>query len=344
MSSYIFNFNKASNKGLIIFYFVCLLLCYVVADISIACYENYKTTPDHYIEVLSSKKNHMQKRFPASQKLDVIFIGSSRTLYHVDTAFLTKKGIISYNLSLVAHEPLSYPSMIKAAMKMNPKAIAIELDVPWLYNNFENRIPTPSLTDISAQIKCGLDTTTVWHFTIDYIKKISLVSRYAVTLYSRSKQFFSKIISGYLVAGKINSTSRNAPKNKNYITKYVKCENGDGILYGSDPVVGRNESNYKIQLGRIRWKNIQFFNYLISLVQKKNVKVFVFLAASIRTPKVFNLNLIKEKIHAPIIDLVHSVPEDAKYWVDTGHLNNFGREIFTRKIYEQIKKNNILSN
>ncbi|WP_157046989.1 hypothetical protein [Maridesulfovibrio salexigens] len=276
----------------------------------------------------------MRKRFPAPTKVDVIFIGSSRTRYHVDTEFLTKKGVTSYNLSLVSHNPLSYPSMVDSATEMTPKTIALELNVPWLYGNFERRIPTPGALDILAQIKCGLPLATVGHFSLGYLEQLSLISRYAVTLCEKSKAYLNTIIFGYMPKPIKEQKGNSATHAKK--VNIVKLSNGDGVLRGSD-LDEQDIANIHIKdLSHIRKKNIEFFNYIISMAQKKGIKVFVYLAASIQTPKDFDLKLIQKEIHAPVINLVHAVPATPEYWADEGHLNSRGRKIYSAKLLDKL--------
>ncbi|TIH18044.1 hypothetical protein D0S45_05675 [Marinifilum sp. JC120] len=334
MNFYIFNSNKKSSK-LIFFFLTCLLACFFFADIAISLYESKRTTSEYYIDVLSSKAEHMRKRFPAPTKVDVIFIGSSLTRYHVDTNFLTKKGITSYNLSLVSHFPLSYPSMVDSAIKMNPKAIALELNVPWLFEDFENRIPTPGTLDILAQIKCGLPLATVGHFSLGYLEQLSLISRYAVTLCEKSKAYLNKLIFGYMPKTPTKQKGHTATHAKK--VNIVKLSNGDGILCGTDLDAHDIATLPMKDLSHIRKKNVDFFNYIISMAQKKGIKVFIYLAASMKTPKDFNLKRIKDEIHAPIINLVHAVPPTPEYWADKGHLNSSGREIYSAQMLDKLK-------
>ncbi|WP_031482534.1 hypothetical protein [Maridesulfovibrio frigidus] len=352
MNFYIFNFKKNRNKKCFLLFFASLLVCYLAVNFMIAAYEERKTTPTSYVDIITSKYKHLQMNHPKNT-LEIVFIGSSRSYFHIDTASLTKKGLPSYNLSMLACFPLSFPSMIENAKKVSPKTIGLGVDVDYFFNDFETRIPTPGIEDIQAQFSTKVGTELFARTVFDYIEKIPPLSRYSTTIATKIQSIFDRVTSTYFTApsnsGLISTQEHDEPtfdtdnkifqvqklKDKYYS---VKCENGDGILFGSLLTGNATAFDKKSQNKTIRKKNVEFMNYLISLAQKNGTNVFVYLCANTGSPTQFDLDELRSKLKAPVIDTVHIIPESSYFWGDTGHLNSNGRKLYTETLLDKIGK------
>lgn len=292
----------------------------------------------------------MQLNHPVNT-LDIVFIGSSRSYFHIDTGYLTAQGLPSYNLSMLACFPLSFPSMIEHAKTVSPQAIGLGVDVDFFYNDFEDRVPTPGIADIKAQIAAGLDTAIISRTILDYVEKLPPLSRFATTIATKGQSVFDRLANGYFEQKKSDTVhsakTQSAPEfdtdskifqvqklKDDYYS--VKCENGDGILFGAPLMNNATAFSKRNPPQNLRLKNIDFMNYLISIARKGGTDVFIYLCARVDSPDNYDLKKLRSLLNAPVIDTVRSVPGNPLYWGDLGHLNSKGREIYTKNLMSEI--------
>ncbi len=351
MNFYIFNFKENPSKKCFFLFIASLLICYLTVNFLIYMYETKKTTRTIFINSLTSKYQHIQLNYPKGT-LNTVFIGSSRSYLHIDTAFLSAKGIPSYNLSMYACFPLNFPSMIKNALTVSPSNIALGVDLDFFYNDFENRIPTPEIEDIKAQFANELSNKIIIRTIEDYINKIAPLVRYSTTLATKAKIIFNKMTSLYFTQEKeeANESKANndfpfAPDDRIFSVQKlkknlycVKYKNGDSALWGTPLDGNATAFANKNKITKLRIKNIEFMNYLIALARNGGSNVFVYLCAKTSSPINYDLNELQSKLNAPLIDTVHIIPEKSEYWADPNHLNSKGRKLYTEILFQKMCK------
>lgn len=219
------------------------------------------------------------------------------------------------------------------------------------------------MQDIEAQIATGLSKEIVYRTSVDYLKKSIPVAKYSVTILRKAKIFFNRFTAGYFeepsvaVQGKStgDAVTTVSPLNLNADSKIfavqsvtkdyhvTKCVNGDGVLFGTTlkevPPV-----SVKKEFGEPRKKNIEFVNYLIDVINKNNIKAFIFLCPMLNDKTNFDkeLSVLRKELKAPILDMTKSIPPELKYWSDTDpHLSNDGRLLFSKELMNEMAKYNI---
>lgn len=320
-------------------------------------YKNLKTTKNNYINIIDSKYRHMKLNY-MPHELDIIFIGSSKTYYHISTALFADNNIKSYNLAMTACLPLSFPNMIANAIDMKPAYIVLGIDLDYFYNDFEPRIPTPGLRDIQAQIATGLSRDIVFRASVGYLRNSIPLEKYSLTLLRRMKIVFNRYTDSYFEAPGVEHQTLVSVSSENSddgpiadskiiaVQKLsndfyaVKCMNGDGILFGTSLKEIPAHKNDDLGLSPNQEK-IKFINYLLDEIRGNNIKPIVFLCPRLNDINDYSARIseLRRIIKSPIIDMTNSIPAEVKYWADVDpHLNNKGRLLFSKLLLEEINK------
>ena len=97
-------------------------------------YLDIKPNNNQFIEYMKeSKSRHMLNKFNF-KNYEKIFIGSSKTQYHISKNIFSKKNINVYNYGISGNFFYNFPYMVEKSILLNPKEIIISLPITDLYN------------------------------------------------------------------------------------------------------------------------------------------------------------------------------------------------------------------
>ena len=342
MNSYTLTFRKK-----IILSFLMILGSLIVLDIGLYFVEKMKSTKTTFINNKFSKINHFKLNNPKDK--DIIFLGSSRTFYHISTNTFSKNHINIYNLGISGAQFEDYPTLIPHVNAVNPKEIIISLSVNRLYNKLKvSKYPT--LDEIE------------YYYNIDKIKFLQSLKQWIINRHlflQYSEPIFYKVKSIYeefdTQEKKANTEILNSKKlfidkSINYSTLVnckvfnvkqiadtqitLKCTDGDGILIGRN--IKNNNINTK-ELKKFNQQSIKFLQKLIANINKERTKVSIILEPILHNTFSYNLNDIKKQFKdIKILDLTNLKIQDS-FWSDNSHLNYQGREKYSQYLSDILK-------
>lgn len=141
MNSYILTFKKKVFLSLFLVFFGFVLL-----DIALFIQANKMTTKNSYI---IGNKSSQSKFFELNQfyNKDIVFVGSSRTYYHISTNMFKNNNIDIFNFGMSGNQFEDYPDAINTIKKYTPKKVVVSLSVNRLYENL-NKVKNPTLIDL----------------------------------------------------------------------------------------------------------------------------------------------------------------------------------------------------
>lgn len=340
------NFYTFSFKKKILLIFMSFVFFTVLLDFALAYYADKKTDQNKFISNKFSKSKHMQLN--CKETKDYIFIGSSRTVFHISTEVFKNKGFDIYNFGVSDRTIFDYPYMVQKVIDLpnKPKYVVISLKKSDLYAPYKEHFNSIALDDINAIHK--VYDLGVWSSAVKaYIRNMHQLFVYADPMYLRLKQLYGKFDPSpkntILVNAKKNveivskiETSKSDCKTFDYnypspIKVVAKCTNGDGILFGNTikdiNVKGTDDKVLNI-------KKIELLNYVLMMLKKNGIKsIVVFDPLFQSDDKGKNIDAI-EADH--ILDLTNERFKQTQ-WADTNHFNVFGREIYSRLLAQKLK-------
>ena len=111
---YILTFKKK------IFLSLFLILIFIsIIDLSLVVISKAKTTKTNFINEKFSKIEHFNKNNP--ENLDLVFVGSSKTFYHISTENFKSNNINTFNLGIGKMLYPDYPSIVNNVLAKKPK-------------------------------------------------------------------------------------------------------------------------------------------------------------------------------------------------------------------------------
>ena len=346
------NFYTLTFKKKILISFTLILASLIILDIGLYFIANMKSTKTTFINDKFSKISHFKLNSPKNK--DIIFIGSSRTFYHISTNTFRKNNINIYNFGISGAGFEDYPALMPHLKTANPKEIVISLSVNSLYNKL-NVSKFPTLEEIK------------YYYDIDKIKFLESLKQWVINRHlflQYSEPIFYKLKSVYekFEVKKESNQLINVDKkiqnsNKLFIDKLInyselsgckvfdmkqtsdtqitlKCANGDGILIGSDI---KNKDIELKELKEFNSQSIKYLQKLISNIDTDKVKVSIILEPILHNNYSYSLDEIKRKFtNIEIIDLTNFNIQDT-FWSDNGHLNYKGREQYSQYLSNILK-------
>ena len=351
MNSYILIFRKK-----IIFSLFLILCSLITIDIGLYFYKNIKTTKTTFINEKFSKVNHFNLN--SNEAKDIIFIGSSKTFYHISTNVFKKNNFDIYNFGISGIHFEDLPTLIPSINAAKPKEVIISMSV----NEFYNKLPLsryPSLNEIEYYY--GIDKIKFLKALKQLIVNSHLFLQYSENIFYRVKSIyeifdvtkkFNKQANDLNRVGKeilnINKPFIDEPINFSKlvncevfdirrINEYqttLKCANGDGVLVGS-----RIKNNNKItkELTKLNQQSVKYLQKLISNIDKEKIKVLIILEPSLNNTFIYDINDIKKEFtDIKFIDLTSLKIQD-KFWFDNFHLNYKGRKYYSQYLSDLLK-------
>lgn len=339
MNSYTLTFK---NKIFIIFFLVIATI--FTFDILLAYIANKKTTNNVFLLDKFSKIKHFELNNPINK--DIIFIGSSRTFYHISTSTFRKNNIEIFNLGVPGAQFEDYPTIIDKVSNYNPKKVIISLSVNKLYEELSIS-KQPTLTEIKYYY--NIDKMLFIDNLIQYIVNLHTFLQYSETIYFKILSFYNKFNSikinhsstisntKYLIQDTPNNYSKLIGCNVYDVKRthdtqiLLKCNNGEGALVGQ---IFKNENIDNYLLSEINLKSIKYLNLMIDKLQNANIEVSLVLEPILENKYKYNLNDVKNSFpNIHIYDLTdYSISKS--YWADNTHLNYEGRELYSNYLAE----------
>jgi hypothetical protein len=318
----------------------------ITLDIGLYFVENIKSTETTFINNKFSKIKYFKLNNPKGK--DIIFIGSSKTFYHISTNKFRENGIDIFNFGVSGAQFEDYPTLIRYTNSVNPKRVVISLSVDRLYNKL-NISKYPTLDEIE------------YYYYIDKIKFLQSLKQWIVNRHlflQYSEPIFYKVKSIYekfespmeLDNETLNSKKSFKDKSINY-SKLVnckvfdvkqesdtrttlKCTNGDGVLLGSN--LQNNNINTK-ELKKFNQQSIKFLHKLIANIDKEEIEVLIIFEPTLHNTFSYNLNDIKKQFKdIKILDLTNLKIQDS-FWLNNSHLNYQGREQYSQYLSDILK-------
>ncbi len=329
-----------SNSKLRKQFFLTLFLAtfmFSIPCVMIYLYSLKVTNKNVFYTTASSKAKHMALNVGGASKPEIIFIGSSRTLFHIDTGYLTNDlHLKSYNYGLDGHIISSFPYMVEQAIKFKPKVIVINLDLQDLYSPPEATRDI-YLPDMVAYIKTHQEFNFLITSLEYYIAGFNLVRQHATTIHQfivgKTRAFASHETYHVIPNASPQNFGDCIPflnkKNVGAGMDVIQCQNGDGILFGQTKLLSKKT----VKLSQINPHTLELLKYSLDMIKKNHITpILVFSPMYAIDFSYQDINDIQSSLGVKIIDLTNlSIP--AKDWANDSHLNFAGRELFTKKLY-----------
>lgn len=323
---------------------VSIFIMYNVAlDIALQYYVEKKTNKFSFIEEKVSKARHMKLQDNA-YNFDYIFIGSSRTIYHVSTQQFKDKGLQIYNFGVSNRTLEDFPYMLKEAVSLKPKNIVISIEISSLFRAGMGHYDSVTLEDL----KYIFEYKGVFEFTHAlqrYIISKHLLFKHSEPIHIRLGQLYIKFNpkekDQKLVVANENNNNFNLEADcnifdYNYISKLKivsKCTNGDGVLFGNTITTVKRTDNFD----RLNGTYIKMLNALLGNVKANGIEPIVILEPVYKQDYNYNLSTIQANIDGKVIDLTKMSIADEN-WADDKHLNVNGRKLYTNRLVDALKK------
>lgn len=311
----------------------------IILDIGLYFVANMKSTKTTFINDKFSKSTHF--KLNSLKKRDIIFVGSSRTFYHISTNTFKKNGLDIYNLGVSGAQFEDYPTFIPYVNEANPKQVVISLSVHRLFSEL-GISAYPTVDEIS------------YYYDIDKIKFLESLKQWVVNRHlflQYSEPIFYKIKSLYekFESPKISNNQSLLTNNSIDYSKLVgctvfdikettksqttlKCTNGDGVLIGNHIELDKLDSAKKLEV--LNQQSVEYLQKIIGDIDLKDTKVSIILEPILHNRYEYNIDDIKKQFKGiRIIDLTNLKIEDS-LWSDNGHLNYKGREEYSQYLFE----------
>jgi hypothetical protein len=333
------------------FFYIVLVVFFVFGLISnfvIDFYIKSKSSKDVYIGKKESKYEHMRLQDNIYNK-DYIFVGSSKTQFHISTDRFAKEGIDIYNYGASGAEMIDFGYMVEKAVEFGPKYIVISIEVDRLYQGTSlGDYININYDDFVVVAKTqGMDI--VYESLINVIKNKYSINVYSTSIYTRLKQIYERFginIKYNNVDKSISSDNQRVkyeldcrPFDYNKISKtqtVVKCSNGDGIIFMDKYNQGKLKRDEK-ELSIFDKSYIDYFNYILDKISSKGINSIVVLEPISNMEYSYDLDSIKSILHSDRVIDMTNMSTSSDMWSDTVHFNNLGRDRYSRSLVDILK-------
>jgi hypothetical protein len=288
-----------------------------------------KTTKYSFINEKHSKIKHFNLNNPNSK--DIIFIGSSKTLFHISTNEFKKRGIDIYNLGISGVFFADYPTLVEGILESKPKRVVISLGIQRLYSELLiSKYPTIEEIKIYYSINKAKYAKSLYRWLINrntflvhsepiFLRLKALYSRFEIEKNPKNSKTKESI--KYSKIADCNLFDIKKTNNKHTM---LKCSNGDGILVGNYI----KEIKYK-PLSSLNIESVTYLKAIISMLKGHNIEPIIIFEPQLNSTLEYNLDdIYKEFVGVDIVDLTN-FPLDKDLWADNKHLNYKGREIYS---------------
>jgi len=335
MNFYIFNFKREHTQAFIIVVISYLFFSFILNTL-LARYVYSLTTQDFFIQDKHSKMRHFSLQNNLKKKY--VFLGTSRTLFHVNSSIFKRKNIPVYNMGM------SYSGLTHQVYLINrltqiqpiPENIVLSININELF--FTSYIG-PNFDNTIDDFLYALETK---NLQIIYNSYLGLSQSQSLSRVNRA--YFNEYIETFYKSFELSSSNFKFPiitDNDCSITRYVQnatnralCSNGDGILMTNITTVPPQKS---INLIRLNQFYIQYLNKLNQTIIKSKSKFVIVLEPDLNTYYNFDLKSLQEALPSIRIVDLSNFKIDEENWADAYHLNLKGRDIYTHKLLKSLE-------
>ena len=312
-------------------------------------YLDIKPNNNQFIEYMKeSKSRHMLNKFNF-KNYEKIFIGSSKTQYHISSNIFNKKNVNVYNYGISGSFFYDFPYMVEKSMLLNPKEIIISLPITNLYNQniFAEDFKDNLLEDFKYIFKTHSFKESKIAF-YEMIKNLYLPFLYAQNINSKINQIY-KSFNFRVYKKKSIKNNENIKKIKDSINSQiymdctpfffgdyvVNCTNGDGILFGNSKNKTEQSKIISLNTENLNINKINLLNLLQDTLNKKNIKLILIFEPSKNKIFKFDKKFLERIINFKILDANIFEAKD-EYWKDTSHFNSIGRKFYTEFLLSKL--------
>ena len=328
--------------------FLCLFLvafAMVGLDVVLYVFAESRTSKTNFVDNKISKAEHF--KLNSKKQKDIVFVGSSRTLHHISTSIFAENNISIYNFGVSGNFIGDYPFITKIIKKVNIKEVIFSIEINKLFEDYtEKGIKIYTNDEFVANF--GTDKIGFLKTLPDFFASIHLFLRYSEGIYNSIVGFYGKFapdnktkasnfeaksifdVKAYSDCDLVNIEDINSNVTKNKKIIFVKCSNGDIILFSDG--LSREYYGRTIELKGLNQNTIKYFqNYVINPLVKSGIKVVVILepifdGATIK----YDINEIMSAIkNAKVIDLTNFKINDDELSDMGHHLNYLGRKRYS---------------
>lgn len=323
-----------SNRSKLLFVFIIFILLNCIYLFILQQFIYYKTTANFWYEDKLSKVYHFEKRKPYD--LDYVFIGTSRTLYHISTHIFKQQSIQIYNLGIPYFTLYEHALYVEKVVSFHPKSIVISLSINNLFE--EPFVPEAlTFTDMEFIFKTQSNKA-IYETTLYYMKNLtdSFRSRYA---YYLQREIIDSFHRAYIYKEKqqidryrgISSDCTIFDKKKTSDHRsIVMCTNGDSIIYGQTKSMPDQKKYSEKKLISFNSDYVNYLNSLIDFITEHDIEPIIILEPIYQNHYKYSLDAVKKALHTDkIMDLTNYKIKNS-FWADPQHLNNSGRVQYSK--------------
>ena len=310
-------------------------------------YVAHKTSNTQWLENKRSKSSHFIKN--NLENLDFVFIGSSRTIYHISTSNFAAGGMTVYNLGVSGMVLTDFPYFVSKAIEKNPRSIVISISVQDLFTTtMQDDFKEIALTDL-RDIYSTQSVEVMFSATKSYIKSLHKLYLYSETIYSKLENLLGRfkvsIDKTKHQRGETKGVAQAAIDeplgcsvfSRKTVSEYktvLKCTNGDGILIGHYIPEGYEGMEKILSVPNEHY--IRLLNKLIDRIKAEDIEPIIILEPVLRSHYKYNLAQIKGLLtNATVYDLTSEYGEIA-FWADTSHFNHSGQAFYSNKLLKKL--------
>jgi hypothetical protein len=337
------NFYTLTFKKKILLSFFFILLLLIILDVFLIYIANQKTTKNKFINDKFSKIKHFELN--ESLKKDIVFVGSSRTFYHVSTNKFLENDINIYNFGVSGAQFEDYPTLIDALLLDTPKKVIINLSINRLYDDLEiSKFPT--FKELSYYYH--IDKIMFLNALGTYIINFHTLLQYSEPIYNKFTSFYKKF--DFYSNMNVKEIQQRDSNNYSYLVGCnvfdikkvlnqvtLKCTNGDGILLGSNISYDKIKKQETV-LNALNLKSVKYLTNIINSLDKQGIEVILLFEPILDNKYRYDLNVIQNSFpNTRIVDLTNYRINDND-WFDNNHLNYKGREQYSDYLVSLYKK------
>ena len=319
----------------------------LVAAISVCnwlIYENARTSPV-WIEEPLAKSLFALERVREGERLDVVFVGSSRTQYHIDSEIIEKTlGIRVFNYGLPGRELDDYPYVVARAAAMRPATIVIAFPYEALVRDTTcSRLPN-TLAEIRFYLRNGRYDCIVSGGLARIVQTLPMNRFRAFTAERQLRdedleKTWLEQVHGYDVTGD--------PRRVNYIRGIrdhlvVTYANGDAQAFDADHTrQARPRRPHELQAARLNPGVLEYLRQLAGIATDQGIDVLYVIEPGHSDRRAVMPSPVIARINDTLPDGVSLVNLDApeiltSMWADSNHLDLRGTRIYSRLLADTL--------
>ncbi|OUT15302.1 hypothetical protein B9N63_03170 [Campylobacter concisus] len=333
--------------------FLCLfLVAFAMVGLDVVLYilSDISTSKTNFV---NSSKVSKAKHFELNDidKSDIVFVGSSRTFYHISTNIFKNANIKIYNFGVAGNFIGDYPFITSTIKKNGAKEIIFSIRVSDLFIDYYlSGFKIYTIYELMANF--GTNKIIFLKTLPDYFSSFHLFLRYSEAIYNRLTSFYEKFmpktktttdnfntgnsfdiaINSDCVSNDTRELDSKFTINKKLIV--TKCVNGDSILFAN--ALPRENYGKVLDLKELNLNTLKYMqNYIIDPLVKDGIKVIILLEPIFDGTKLqYDINEITSAIkNAKIVDLTNLEFDDEEL-SDWEHLNYLGRKRYSEFLVE----------